>query len=192
MTDLLTHFGYLAIFVGTFFEGEIIMVLGGFAAHQGHLDLGLVVAAGFLGSCLGDQLWFVLGRRYGRALLERRPGLARRAAQVTRRLERNATLFILVFRFLYGLRIAGPIAIALAGVPLRRFAVLNALAAAVWAVAVGAAGFLFGAAAERLLGDIQTIEQRLVVAAVLAAFLAFGLYRLHRWMAPRRERTDPR
>lgn len=29
----------LAVFLGTFIEGEIVLVLGGIAAHRGYLDL---------------------------------------------------------------------------------------------------------------------------------------------------------
>jgi membrane protein DedA with SNARE-associated domain len=44
---LVTDFGYIAIVVGTFLEGETILVLGGFLAHRGYL--------------LGETLELVLG-----------------------------------------------------------------------------------------------------------------------------------
>ena len=31
-------YGYLAVMIGTFLEGETILVLAGFAAHQGYLQ----------------------------------------------------------------------------------------------------------------------------------------------------------
>src|SRR5688572_33421924 len=39
LTQLLDHYGYLAVLVGTVLEGETILILGGFAAHQGYLHL---------------------------------------------------------------------------------------------------------------------------------------------------------
>lgn len=45
-------------------------------------------------------------------------------------------------RFLYGLRLAGPIVIGSSGVTLLRFAALNMIGAAIWAVLVTGAGLL--------------------------------------------------
>ena len=60
-------YGYWAILVGTFLEGETVLVLGGLAAFQGFLSLPGVILAAFVGSMCGDQLFFFLGRRYARA-----------------------------------------------------------------------------------------------------------------------------
>lgn len=63
IADFLSHYGYLALLIGTFLEGETILVLGGLAAHQGYLDLAGVILAAFAGSLMGDQFFFLLGRR---------------------------------------------------------------------------------------------------------------------------------
>ena len=39
LSSLLQHYGYLAIFVGTFVEGESMLLLGSFAAHKGYLSM---------------------------------------------------------------------------------------------------------------------------------------------------------
>ena len=44
MEDFLAHWGYLAVLIGTFFEGETVPVLAGFASHQGYLHLDGVIA----------------------------------------------------------------------------------------------------------------------------------------------------
>jgi len=61
-------------------------------------------------------------------------------------------------------------------VPAARFAALNALGAALWAVAFSAGGYLFGRALETLLGDLRRHE-----AWILAALAAAGaaLWALH-------------
>ena len=68
--ELIQRFGYLAILVGTFLEGETVLLLGGFAAHRGYLDLVGVMAAAFAGSLTGDWLYFEIGRRKGMAFLK--------------------------------------------------------------------------------------------------------------------------
>jgi membrane protein DedA with SNARE-associated domain len=71
LEDLIRHYGYLTILVATVLEGETVVLLGGFAAHRGYLDLAGVMAAAFAGSVAGDQLYFEIGRRKGLAFIER-------------------------------------------------------------------------------------------------------------------------
>ena len=47
LAQILQDYGYAAVFVGTFLEGETIMVLGGLAAQLGYLSLDWVIACGF-------------------------------------------------------------------------------------------------------------------------------------------------
>src|SRR6185295_12511995 len=56
---------YLLVFIWTFFEGETIVLFAGFAAAQGLLDPLLLLVCAGLGSYLGDQCYFWLGRNYG-------------------------------------------------------------------------------------------------------------------------------
>lgn len=57
LESLVTSYGYPAVLVGTFLEGETILVLAGFLAHRGYLDLPLVILTAFLGTFTGDQLF---------------------------------------------------------------------------------------------------------------------------------------
>jgi membrane protein DedA with SNARE-associated domain len=186
LEELVREYGYLAIVVGTFFEGETIVLVAGFLAEQGYLDLTAVIACAFAGSYLGDQTWFFLGRRYGKALVRRWPQVKARVDQVMGILDRYATLWILSFRFVYGLRNISPVAIALGGIPAVRFALLNGVAAAVWAVAFGVAGYGFGAAVEVVFGGLAGIDERLlavlglVAAAVAAHAIARGIEKRRR------------
>lgn len=120
-------YGYLAVFVGTLLEGESILLAAGFAAHRGLLDLPVVIVVAVLGATLGDQLAFLLGRWKGRALIARFPSLAKQQPRVHELLEGHATLFILTLRFLYGLRIAGPMLLGTSRVAILRFVVLNVI-----------------------------------------------------------------
>jgi len=73
LESIVDTYGYVAVLLGTFLEGETILVLGGFAAHRGYLALPGVILAAFIGSLCGDQLFFFLGRRHSQAVLARRP-----------------------------------------------------------------------------------------------------------------------
>lgn len=59
---LISTYGYVAVIIGAFFERETTIVLAGFAAHRGYLDLPWVMVCGFLGTLCVDQLYFYLGQ----------------------------------------------------------------------------------------------------------------------------------
>lgn len=156
--DLLQSYGYPLLAIACLLEGETVLVLAGFAAHRGLLDPVAVVAIAALFGFLGDQIFFWLGRRHGARLLARWPSLTRQADGVHRLLERWHEPVIIGMRFAYGLRMAGPIVIGTSSIGAGRFALFNAIGALLWALAIGALGWFFGAAAEALLGEIVHLE----------------------------------
>lgn len=178
VVELIQSYGYLAVAAGTFLEGETVLLVAGAAANRGHLWLPAVVAVAALASFAGDQLYFLLGRRYGARLLQRFPSLQARTARVRALLARHDLPVILSIRFLYGLRIAGPLAIGMSGVPWPRFFLLNGLGALAWALAVAAIGYGLGHAAAHWLTAIDADELW-----ALAAVLMLGLLW---WLAARR------
>lgn len=177
---LVSHYGYAAVLVGTFLEGETILILGGVAAKLGYLSLPWVIAAAFAGTLAGDQLFFFLGRYQGRDLLARRPRWQGRADRVHALLERHHTLLIIGFRFLYGLRTVTPFILGMSRVPTPRFVALNLLGAALWAAVIGGLGFLFGHGMELVLGDLRHYEKEVLTAVLVMGALTWTAYLLLR------------
>nr|VUD32781.1 DedA family inner membrane protein YohD [Raoultella sp. NCTC 9187] len=62
INNLISHYGYAALVIGSIAEGETITLLGGVAAHQGLLKFPLVVISVALGGMIGDQLLYLLGQ----------------------------------------------------------------------------------------------------------------------------------
>lgn len=183
LESFVTNYGYPVILLGTFFEGETIMVLGGLVAHLGYLSLGWVILSGMAGCLVGNQLWFFLGRRHGRRLLEERPAWRDRVEKVMQRLEGHHNLVIFGFPFVYGFRIVTPIAIGLSNIPYRRFLVLNVLGVATWACLIGGAGFVFGNALETFLGEVKHYEMMVVSAVVVGGASLWLIHFLRRRQA---------
>ena len=184
ISALVASYGYLAVFLGTLIEGETILLAAGFAAHRGLLDWRVVVALAFAGGSVGDLLAFLLGRWKGDAIIARFPSIARHAPRVLALLERHHIGLILSGRFLYGLRVAGPVVIGASGVPLARFIVLNTIGAALWATMMTCAGYYFGAALALVLVDVKRVEEAVLI-GLLVAGTAFW-----RWRAARRRDHD--
>ncbi len=183
MREMIQHFietyGYAAVVVGTFLEGETIVILAAVAAYSGYLKLEWVIAAAFGGSLCGDQLFFYLGRTHYQLILSKRPYWRDRIDKAHRMLERFRTPFVLIFRFLYGLRTVAPFMIGMSNIATKKFVVLNIIGAAIWATTIGVAGFYLGNAIESLLGNIKKYELWLLGAIALIGFSlwVFYLYR---------------
>lgn len=171
--ELIQSYGYAAVAVGTFLEGETVLLLAGAAASRGHLSLPAVIAVATLASFAGDQLFFQLGRLYGRSLLERFPSLQQGTARARALLARHDVPVVLSIRFLYGLRIAGPIAIGMSGVSWRRFLVFNLLGAIAWALVIAGVGYWSGHALARLFAALDADELWLFAALLLVSLSAW-------------------
>lgn len=176
LADLVTQYGYGAVFVGSLLEGETVLLLAGAAAHQGYLSFAVVVGLAFCGGALGDQILFAIGRRYGVTLLQRYPRLAVRAEPVKGLVRRHQNWLIVGVRFMYGLRLIGPLVIGMSEVPARRFLQLNLLGAAIWAPLVVGTGHLFGHAIALLSEGIERFES-IALGTLVAAVCIGGLWR---------------
>jgi membrane protein DedA with SNARE-associated domain len=187
LESLLSTYGYPIILIGTFLEGETIMVLGGVSAHLGYLSLDRVILCGFCGTLFGDQLFFFLGRRHGKTMLARHPSWQVPAKRVFLKLERHQNLLILGFRFLYGIRSVTPFAIGMSDASYLRFIALNLIGAAIWASCIGFAGYTFGQAVETVLGDIKQYEVEFMGGIIAFAGLVWFV---HFYRRRQSSRTD--
>ena len=155
LSKLLSTYGYFALFVGTFLEGETILILAGFAAFNGHLSLPLAILSAFAGSFAGDQTAFYIGR-YNKHYLETRlKKWECRIERVHHLLEKHQVLVLICFRFFYGFRNITPFAVGTTSVSPWRFFALNGIGAALWAVCFGLGGFYLGDVLERFLQEAK-------------------------------------
>ncbi len=162
-----TH-GYWVLVIGCLLEGETLLALAGFAAHEGYLHLPTVIAVATVAGFAGDQLFFWLGRRHGQWTLARLHPVRSHVDKVHRLVERWGPLVVVLVRFAYGLRIAGPVIIGTSRFPAAQFVLYNALGASVWATLIASLGWLFGRTVEVLLGDIHRFELWALGLAALA------------------------
>jgi len=144
------HLAYVGAFIWSFFEGETFVLLASALGHAtGLVDPWILMFTVWIGSFLGDQCWFYLGRRYGVRVVRRIPGAEAKVMKVVGFVERFGPTFILTFRFAYGIRNVASVACGMTKMSYFYFAGLNFIAAGVWAASfVGAGWFLaetFGA-----------------------------------------------
>jgi membrane protein DedA with SNARE-associated domain len=179
LAGLIDTYGYLAVFVGSFLEGETILALAGLAAYRGYLDLALVIVIAMFAGFLGDQFFFFLGRANGTMVLTRFPRMQLRAQRFDALLARWHAPLIVGLRFMYGFRIAGPILLGMGRVPAWKFMVYNFIGAALWAPLIAGIGYTFGSVVKSALGHLKRYEHW-VFGIVLVAGIAFAIYHYYK------------
>lgn len=139
-------FAYAVAALWAFFEGEsFVLTAAALGAVAGGVNPWLLGASAWVGAFVSDQVWFALGRRYGPAMRRKSPRAERALDAMAGPLARHGTLFVLGLRFLYGVRNFGAAACGMTDMPWPRFALLDAVAATLWAASLVAAGWYLGA-----------------------------------------------
>ncbi len=151
-----------------------VIALGVATAGSADPRIALLVACAAIGAFLGDNLSYLIGRRFGpfaeRRFLAGEKG-ARRRAWAERSLQRFGMQVIVVCRFIPGGRTAVTLSCGLIGYDRRRFVIATAVAAVIWALYAFFAGRLGGRAFEDKpwLGLLAAFGATLVVSALIEA-----------------------
>lgn len=189
MEHFLASYGVIGVFIGSAFEGQTAVIVGGLLAKQHLLALWSVVLSATAGSGLIDQLLFVAGRRFRDHRLVLRATEQAAFAKALSFIERYPISYILAFRFLFGLRLVSPIAIGVSQVPTWRFVVLNLVAAVLWAVVFTAVGYGAAGALHRLFHGHHAGRMTLAVAGgLIVGVVALAVLRW--WRRRRKARRE--
>ncbi|HJV84241.1 MAG TPA: DedA family protein [Noviherbaspirillum sp.] len=185
IAHLIQTYGYLAVALGSFLEGEAVLLAGSLAAYHGNLVLPVVMGIAAMASFIGDLPYFFAGRRYGPRVLRRFPSLRRRKMRLEHLMRKHHVMLVLSLRFLYGMRIAGLLAFGMSRMSAMRFLLLDFIGAMVWSAGICAAGYGAGGLLQRLLESGATPGQLTLFAAILAGSLLL-------WIARRRTAASSR
>ena len=157
-----SNLGYplLGVFVGIEalgvpVPGETAVILAGLAANEGRLSIVLVIVIAAAAAIIGDNIGFVIGRRGGRALLER-PG---RFYEERKRVlaigdpffARHGPKAVFLGRWVTGLRVWTSWLAGASDMRWRTFLLWNALGGTAWATSVSLAAYYGGIAAVALI-----------------------------------------
>ena len=166
------------LLIGVFVPGETAVLLGGVAAHGGSLPLWAVIATAALGAALGDQVGYLLGRRYGSRLVDHLPAVVRRSGNLDRALDlirRRGAVAVALGRWAAVMRALVPGAAGTSGMAQPRFTVANVLGGTLWATAIAVAGYLVGASYRALARDLG-LAGDIVAGTAIALAIAWWIH----------------
>jgi membrane protein DedA with SNARE-associated domain len=179
LQDLLIRYGLLAVVVGAAFEGDFSLILAGVVSHLGIYQFPHALAAGALGSLIGDSIWYGVGRvrgpRFRRAKLYRRVG-----STIERLAARLGPWELLAARFVYGTKAASMLFWGLHGLPLGRFLMIDAVGCVLGSLVFTGLGYLVSGSATALLGKVNRVELWLLGVLLVGAAIVFVIHRTAR------------
>ena len=171
-----------AFFVGLVAPGEFSVVLGGFIAAQGVVDVALLAAIVFVCAAAGDTTSYFLGRKLGRDFLLRRGGdfgiTRERLDRVERFFANHGAKTIIIGRFLGLVRALAPFVAGASRVPARRFLPIDYVAAALWTATFMTLGYVFWQSFNTVISVAKSSALALGALVVLAAAAVAG----YRWL----------
>jgi len=188
MDSFIIHAGYAAVILFGFLEAccvpipsEITFGFAGVLAYQGHLNLGLVIAAGTLAELAGSYVSYGVGRvaerpvieRFGRYLLITKADLER----TERFLAGRGAWAIPLGRALPFVRSFTSVVAGFAGVPALRFGVLSLIGTLFYGAVIASIGYGVGSAWHTVYHDLS-VAGYVAAAVVVMAIVAFVFIRL--------------
>jgi len=137
---LLQNYGYIAVFIGTIFEGETVLILGAYAVQQHIFHFWALILVATFGAFIGDQIYYQLGAKYGYAFIAKKPKLKQKFENASIFIDRYPYVTILCMRFAWGLRTVLPMSVGIRRFPLFKYMAINLLASFIWAFVVVSVG----------------------------------------------------
>ena len=180
-TDLILHYGYLAVFVvvgleslGVPLPGETTLVAAALYAGATHqLNIAGVIAAASAGAIIGDNIGYLVGHQGGYRLLVRYGRYvrldARRVKLVRYLFLRYGAAVVFFGRFVAILRTYAALFAGTARMPWRTFVLFNAAGGIAWSVIYGTAAYFLGTRVTTFSGRAGLVLAAFGAAALVAA-----------------------
>lgn len=178
LESLVSNYGVPALFLGCGIEGESVAIMGGALVHRHVLPFFPVLLAIGSGAWIADTLFFWLGRRFRSHPFVQRQLAGSRIAALLGKVRSQPGRFAASFRFIPGMRILVPLALAQTEITYRRYGAITAVSSAIWALFYILVGHLVGAVLARVLGHIHHVPV-IVWGGGIAATLSLLLAVLH-------------
>ncbi len=137
------------LLIGFFLPGDTLLFFTGVLTFTGHITqpLWVTIPAIIVAAIIGDQVGFLIGRRTGPTIFERREaGLISKASVVRTQhfFDRFGPAAVTIARFVPVVRTIAPVAAGVGHMRRRVFTLFNVIGAVVWTTAVVLLGYWLG------------------------------------------------
>ena len=141
-------------------------------ASLGFLRLIILIPIALLGTLVGDNIAFLIGRKRGIFFFKpiaRFLFATKRIAKAQQQFQKHGPWMVFSARFLVGVRFLGPILAGASQMPWRRFQFYNFLGAIIWIPFMTGVGYFLGKNIDRLFHDVQFLRHVLIIVFIIVA-----------------------
>jgi membrane protein DedA with SNARE-associated domain len=161
---------------------EVAIIAAGVAAAAGGLNPWGALAACLVGAVVGDSAMYLIGRHFGKGLLERHPLWARlinadREKQIEGLLTKHGAKMLLLARFLIGLRSPFYFAAGVLRANYLRFLITDIICALFVVTLFFGLTYFYG---RQIWAGIRHVEVAITIAVVLAVAVGLVVFLIHR------------
>ena len=155
--------------------GETALVAGAVLASQGKLHIWLVILIGVCSAIAGDNIGYLLGRRFGRSVFTANGPLLHHRIRAIRAgdrfFERHGPKAVFLGRWIALVRFATAWLAGINRMPVKQFFFWNALGGITWGVTYGLVGYYGGQAAASVLAEAGIVGFVVLLVLPLAIYL---------------------
>ena len=158
LQDFMKDYGYWAVAIGTFIEGETVLILGGIMAQLGYIKLFWVIVLSIIGGVGGEIAFYFFGRWKGREFVLTNRLTRRLYPKGKRLVDKYGYWGIFVSRYMVGMRAIAGVIFGIAKMNPFWYILLQFISVSTWAIWIGVAGYFFGLAINNALGDLRRYQ----------------------------------
>ena len=173
LSHLAEAWAYVTLGASGIITEEAAPIVGGFAAHEGHLGFVRVVLACSIGTWAAGVALYALGRWRSKWVRKRFRKVGRYVTRLLVFVRRSPWRSTFAVRFAFGIRIVLPIACGAARMRLPVYLIGTALASIIWSTLFALVGWLFGETALLVLGHIRRYEDVIAGLLIVGVVLVF-------------------
>jgi membrane protein DedA with SNARE-associated domain len=173
LSHLAEAWAYISLGASGILTEEAAPIVGGFAAHEGHLGIIRVVLACAIGTWAAACGLYALGRWRSKWVRQRFRKVGRYVTRLLVFVRRSPWRSVFAVRFAFGLRIVMPIACGAARMRLPIFLIGTAAASLIWSTLFALVGWLFGETALLVLGHIRRYDDMIAGLLIIGVGLVF-------------------
>lgn len=161
-------------------EGDILLFTAGFLTHQGYFDIGIVLLLAFLGTIIGDNIWYVLGKLMSEKelFLKVKKFIEKATSPFDKHLKNRTVRTIFISKFTYGL--CRPIILKAGAMKIsfEKFIKTDLVATFMWIFLVGGLGYLSSASFLAVRHYLRYTELTLLLGVAIFILISYVITKI--------------
>lgn len=165
----LVIFAEAGLLIGVLLPGDTLLIPAGLLAAQGKLSLAGVLLVAWIGSVLGSEMGYLIGKKTGKRIFRRRNSLLFRQEYLTKAhtfYAKHGGKAIVVARFLPFIRTCAPLVAGATKMDHHMFTTFNVIGGAIWVAVTVLASYWLGSIVPNIGDYILPITALILIFAI--------------------------